>query len=86
MDPSLPSSAVDRAVLAVLYALFLVPIALRLSRQGQPRSDLADVVRRLLVVGGELRGRAEEKVLRERFGERYESYARRVRRLIPWVY
>ena len=38
------------------------------------------------VVGGDLRARAEEKVLLQSFGARYEEYMKRVRRTIPGVY
>lgn len=40
----------------------------------------------LMVVGSDLRARAEEKVLREVFGQAYRDYARRTRRFIPGVY
>jgi protein-S-isoprenylcysteine O-methyltransferase Ste14 len=40
----------------------------------------------LLVIGGDLRARAEEKVLVQAFADRYRSYMRRVRRTLPGVY
>lgn len=39
-----------------------------------------------LVVGGDLRARAEEKVLLEYFGDRYRDYMKQARRTIPGVY
>jgi protein-S-isoprenylcysteine O-methyltransferase Ste14 len=40
----------------------------------------------LMVVGSDLRGRAEEGVLREAFGEAYRTYCARTRRFIPGLY
>lgn len=40
----------------------------------------------LLVFGGDLRARTEEKVLLEAFGERYREYIRQVRRTVPFLY
>jgi len=40
----------------------------------------------LLIVGGDLRARAEETVLTETFGDHYRNYMRRVNRAIPGVY
>lgn len=37
----------------------------------------------LLLIGGDLRAYAEEKVLVEAFGDEYREYMRRVRRMIP---
>ena len=40
----------------------------------------------LVFLGGDLRARAEEKVLRAAFGDRYRDYAARVKRFVPGVY
>jgi protein-S-isoprenylcysteine O-methyltransferase Ste14 len=40
----------------------------------------------LVVVAGDLRARAEEKVLAETFGEEYRRYASTVKRYLPGVY
>jgi protein-S-isoprenylcysteine O-methyltransferase Ste14 len=40
----------------------------------------------LLIVGGELRARAEELAMIDAFGDRYREYSRRVAGRIPWVY
>jgi len=40
----------------------------------------------LLIIGGDLRARAEETVLTEAFGDHYRTYMRRVNRAIPGVY
>jgi protein-S-isoprenylcysteine O-methyltransferase Ste14 len=40
----------------------------------------------LMVVGGDLRGRAEEKLLAGAFGDSYSSYAARTRRFVPGIY
>ena len=40
----------------------------------------------LLIVGGDLRARAEERALVEAFGNRYQEYARHVARRIPGVH
>ncbi len=40
----------------------------------------------LVVVGGDLRGRAEERILLEAFGDRYREYRDRTSRLIPGLY
>lgn len=39
-----------------------------------------------LVVGGDLRARAEERALLQSFGERYRDYMERVQRMIPGIY
>ncbi len=39
-----------------------------------------------MAVGSDLRGRAEEKILEERFGAEYRDYCARVRRFIPGIY
>ncbi len=40
----------------------------------------------LVVAGGDLRARAEERILLEAFGERYRAYMNRASRLIPGLY
>lgn len=40
----------------------------------------------LMVIGSDLRGRAEERLLGERFGQVYRDYCRRTRRFVPVVY
>jgi protein-S-isoprenylcysteine O-methyltransferase Ste14 len=40
----------------------------------------------LLVTGGDLRARNEERALAHAFGDQYQSYMRRVRRTIPGIY
>jgi protein-S-isoprenylcysteine O-methyltransferase Ste14 len=40
----------------------------------------------LMFLGSDLRGRAEERVLTEAFGERYRAYCARTRRFIPGLY
>ena len=40
----------------------------------------------LLIAGGDVRARSEEKVLTETFGDRYREYMQRVSRAIPGVY
>ena len=40
----------------------------------------------LMVVGSDLRGRAEERVLEKTFGQRYRDYCSRTRRFIPGIY
>ena len=40
----------------------------------------------LLVVGGDVRARAEERILSNKFGEQYRAYMRRVNRAIPGIY
>jgi protein-S-isoprenylcysteine O-methyltransferase Ste14 len=40
----------------------------------------------LMAVGGDLRGRAEERILEDAFGDRYREYCRRTRRFLPYVY
>ena len=45
---------------------------------------LAAVV--LLIVGGDLRARAEEKLLVEAFGDRYRAYMAKTKRFLPGLY
>jgi len=40
----------------------------------------------LLILGSDLRGRAEEKLLADAFGDAYRAYMRKVKRLLPWIY
>ena len=40
----------------------------------------------LMAVGSDLRGRAEERILEDAFGEAYRSYCRGTSRFVPYVY
>lgn len=40
----------------------------------------------LMVIGSDLRGRAEEKLLEEAFGDAYRAYRARTRRFLPGLY
>lgn len=40
----------------------------------------------LMVVGSDLRGRAEERILTQAFGTQYQDYQRRTRRFVPGLY
>jgi protein-S-isoprenylcysteine O-methyltransferase Ste14 len=40
----------------------------------------------LMAIGSDLRGRAEERILDEAFGDSYRDYCRRTRRFVPYVY
>lgn len=40
----------------------------------------------LMAVGGDLRGRAEERILLQAFGSEYEQYQQRTRRFLPGLY
>lgn len=40
----------------------------------------------LMVIGGDLRGRAEERLLTHAFGDTYRAYCARTRRFLPGVY
>ncbi len=40
----------------------------------------------LMIVGSDLRARAEEKILEEAFGAPYRDYCARTRRFLPWLY
>jgi protein-S-isoprenylcysteine O-methyltransferase Ste14 len=40
----------------------------------------------LMVIGSDLRGRAEERILADAFGEAYRSYSRGTSRFVPYVY
>jgi len=40
----------------------------------------------LVALGGDLRGRSEERLLHSAFGERFDRYRRRVRRFLPGIY
>jgi protein-S-isoprenylcysteine O-methyltransferase Ste14 len=40
----------------------------------------------LMVIGGDLRARSEEKLLEQAFGDRYRAYRARTRRFVPGVY
>ncbi len=40
----------------------------------------------LMVLGSDLRGRAEEKVLVQAFGDRYREYCARTKRFLPGIY
>jgi protein-S-isoprenylcysteine O-methyltransferase Ste14 len=39
-----------------------------------------------MVLGSDLRGRAEEKLLARAFGDSYSSYRARTRRFVPNIY
>jgi protein-S-isoprenylcysteine O-methyltransferase Ste14 len=40
----------------------------------------------LMCIGGDVRARVEESVLRETFGEEYRAYAAKTRRFVPGIY
>ncbi len=40
----------------------------------------------LMAIGSDLRGRAEERILEDAFGDSYREYFRRTRRFVPYVY
>jgi protein-S-isoprenylcysteine O-methyltransferase Ste14 len=40
----------------------------------------------LMAAGSDLRGRAEERLLEDAFGDRYRDYCRRTSRFLPYVY
>jgi protein-S-isoprenylcysteine O-methyltransferase Ste14 len=40
----------------------------------------------LMMVGGDLRGRAEERLLKKAFGSTYDAYCARTRRFVPFLY
>jgi protein-S-isoprenylcysteine O-methyltransferase Ste14 len=40
----------------------------------------------LMAIGSDLRGRAEERILEDAFGEAYRSYSRGTSRFVPYVY
>jgi len=40
----------------------------------------------LMAVGSDLRGRAEERILEDAFGEAYRSYCRGTSRFVPYIY
>jgi protein-S-isoprenylcysteine O-methyltransferase Ste14 len=40
----------------------------------------------LMVIGSDLRGRAEEGVLRAAFGDQYREYCSRTKRFLPGIY
>jgi protein-S-isoprenylcysteine O-methyltransferase Ste14 len=40
----------------------------------------------LMAVGSDLRGRAEERILQEAFGDSYRDYCRRTKRFVPGLY
>jgi protein-S-isoprenylcysteine O-methyltransferase Ste14 len=40
----------------------------------------------LMAIGGDLRGRAEERILEDAFGDAYRDYCGRTRRFVPYVY
>jgi len=49
-------------------------------------SAIAWVALALMTLGGDLRARAEEPLLRKAFGKPYEDYCVRTRRFLPYVY
>ena len=40
----------------------------------------------LMVIGSDLRARAEERILEDAFGDSYREYCKRTRRFVPGVY
>jgi len=40
----------------------------------------------LVALAGDLRGRAEERLLADVFGDEYRAYCRRAARTVPWIY
>ena len=40
----------------------------------------------IMCLGGDLRARAEERLLLQTFGHAYADYAARTRRFVPWLY
>ena len=40
----------------------------------------------LMVIGSDLRGRAEEGLLAGAFGTEYEKYVKKTWRFVPWIY
>jgi protein-S-isoprenylcysteine O-methyltransferase Ste14 len=40
----------------------------------------------LMAIGSDLRGRAEERILNEAFGDSYRDYCRHAKRFVPGLY
>jgi protein-S-isoprenylcysteine O-methyltransferase Ste14 len=49
-------------------------------------TQLSAIAVLLMIVGSDLRGRAEEKLLTARFGDEYRVYMKRARRFVPGIY
>lgn len=49
-------------------------------------TPLLGVAAVLVIIGSDLRGRAEERILAQAFGAQYEEYRKHTRRLVPGLY
>lgn len=66
-----------------IYASMLAMLLATCASVGKLRPALVAVV--LFLAGTEIRVRAEDRLLADRFGERFEKYRQRVRAYVPWV-